>query len=124
MRLPRITLLTALAAWSCATAAQDALGMAEVKTLISGNTVYMQNLENGLHLWMHFAPSGQFVVLRDDGAQFDGLWSLRPDGTLCTITSNENCGKLQKHADGTYKRDTGARGFAHRWLKITPGKDF
>jgi hypothetical protein len=123
-RTIRAALVATLAAWSCAAAAQDTLSMPEVKSLISGNTAYMQNLESKVYLRMHFAPSGTFTVLRDDGAQFDGVWSVRADGTLCTIASNENCGKLHKNADGTYTRDTGAGGFAHRWLKFTPGKDF
>ena len=122
MRAPKAMAFTTLALLSTSGTAQDQLGMVEVKSLISGNTVYMQNVENGLHLRMHFTASGQFAVLRDDGATFDGVWSVRPDGTLCTIASNEVCGKLHKHADGTYKREAG--GFAHRWLKITPGKDF
>lgn len=122
MRLLRTVSLAALAAWSFSVAAQSTLGMAEAKALITGNTVYMQNLESGLHMRFHFAPSGQFLVLRDDGVTFDGIWSVRSDGALCTIASNEACGKLQKLADGTYKREAG--GFAHRWLTITPGKDF
>lgn len=124
MHTTRTALAAALMAWSCTAAAQGALSMPEVKALISGNTAYMQNLENKMHLRMHVAPSGTFSVLRDDGAQFDGVWNVRADGALCTIASNENCGKLHRNADGTYTRDTGAGGFAHRWLKFTPGKDF
>lgn len=120
----RTTLLAVIAVCPFAAAAQDTLGAAETRALISSNTARMQNLENGLYLRMYFEPAGQFVVQRDDGVQFDGLWSVRPDGTLCTIASNEICGKLQKQVDGTYKRDTGAGGFAHHWVKITPGRDF
>lgn len=113
----------ALAALSGSAAAQNSLGMAEVKALITGNTVHAQNLSNGLFLRAHYEPGGQFVVLRDDGAQFSGVWSVRANGTLCLIVSGEECGSIVKNADGTYTRMAGSAP-AFKWLKITPGKDF
>jgi hypothetical protein len=77
----------ALAGFGSPAAAQDSLGMAELKALIIGNSVYAHNLSNGLFLRAHFEPGGQFVVLRDDGAQFAGLWSVRANGMLCLIVS-------------------------------------
>ena len=120
---PLLALCVALAALSGSAAAQNPLGMVELKSLINGNTIYMQNLENKLFLRMHYEPSGQFVVLRDDGARYDGLWSVRADGTLCIIAQGEICGKIQKNADGTYTRMVGGAA-AFKWLTITPGKDF
>jgi hypothetical protein len=95
--------LALLAAPSVPAVADNLMGMAAIKALISGNTVYMQNLENKLFLRMHYEPSGQFAVLRDDGARYDGLWSVR--------------------ADGTYTRFVGGAA-AFNWLTISPGKDF
>lgn len=118
-----IATYAALAASSSPVSAENPLSVAEVKALITGNTVYMQNLENKLFLRMHYEPSGQFVVLRDDGARYDGLWSVRADGTLCVIAQGEICGKIQKNTDGTYTRMVGGAP-AFKWLTITPGKDF
>lgn len=103
--------------------AENPLSMAELKALITGNTIHAQNLSNGLYLRAHYEPGGQFVVLRDDGAQFSGVWSVRANGTLCLIVSGEECGSIVKNADGTYTRMAGSAP-AFKWLKITPGKDF
>lgn len=115
--------LAALAAWGSPALADNLMSMAEVKALITGNTVYMQNLENKLFLRMHYEPSGQFAVLRDDGARYDGLWSVRADGTLCIVAQGEVCGKIQKNTEGTYTRLVGGAP-AFKWLTVTPGKDF
>lgn len=61
--------------------------------------------------------------LRDDGVQFSGLWSVRADGAHCTIIHNEECGRIEKSADGTHTRVVGGTP-AFKWLKVTPGKDF
>lgn len=123
MRLLRIPLLTALAAWSCAAAAQDTLGMAQVKALITGRTVDVHRLSDGASFRNYYAASGDVILQRADAQEFTGRWSLRADGTLCVFFDTEICGSTRKNADGTYTRVVnGAPAF--RWLKVTRGKDF
>jgi hypothetical protein len=113
----------ALAASAAPAAAQAFLNMAELKALVSGNTVHFTNLENGLVGRAFHDAGGEVMVDRDDGATFSGLWSVRADGTHCIIFSGEVCGKIRKNADGTYTRViVGSPGFT--WMRITPGKGF
>ncbi len=123
MRLLRTALWAALTAWSCATAAQGALAIDEVKALIAGNTVDVHRLSDGASFRNYFAASGDAILQRADAAEFAGRWSVRADGTLCVFFDTEICGSTEKNADGTYTRIVnGAPTF--RWLKITPGKAF
>jgi hypothetical protein len=119
----RTTLLAALAAWPCAAAAQDTLGLAEVKALITDSTVDMQRLSDGASFRTYYAASGDVILQRSDAAAFAGRWSVRADGTLCVYFDVETCGSTEKNADGTYTRIVGGKP-AFTWLKVTPGKDF
>lgn len=123
MRVIRTPLLTALAAWSCAAAAQDSLGMAQVKALITGSTVVMQRLSDGASFRSYYTASGDVIVQRSDAVEFSGRWSVRADGTLCVYFDVETCGGTEKNADGTYTRIIGGTP-AFKWLKVTPGKAF
>jgi len=118
-----LPLWAALTVPSFPAAAQNRLGMAELKALISGNTVHFEEISTGRGGRAHHAASGQIEVLRDDGGTFSGLWSVSADGSHCMIVSNEICSRIEKNADGSYTRViNGVPSF--RWTKITPGKDF
>lgn len=123
MRLPRTVLLIALTAASGAATAQDTLGMAEVKSLITEKTVDIVILSSGQPFRSYHAASGDMIVQRADAMEFAGRWKVREDGSHCVYFDRESCGKLSKNADGTYTRIVdGVPTF--RWVKITPGKDF
>lgn len=58
MSTPLVAACAVLAVFGSPAAAQDSLGMAELKALIIGNTVYALNLSNGLFLRAHYEPWG------------------------------------------------------------------
>lgn len=120
--MKRIVLLLAALAASQSALADNALGAAEIKVLVTGNTVYLERLSDGERFRNYFADSGDVILQRPDAMEFTGRWSVRGDGSHCVFFAEESCGKITKNADGTYTRI--ARGIAFRWLKITPGKDF
>ncbi|MEO8718562.1 MAG: hypothetical protein ABI423_10140 [Burkholderiales bacterium] len=103
--------------------AQGMLGMAEVKTLISGNTVVAETLANGSAFRSYFAPSGEIVVQRNDANEFSGYWSVRTDGSLCVSFTHEACGTVERNADGSYTRAVNGTP-EYKWVKITPGRGF
>lgn len=109
--------------WSGPVAAQSTLTMPDLKTLISGNTVHATVLEGGRTYLFYFAPSGEIMVQRDDANEFSGVWSIRPDGTLCVFFSGETCGTIVTNADGTHTRNVGGAP-TYKWIRITPGKGF
>lgn len=123
MNVTSVLLLTAVAAWPCVAAAQDTLGMAEVKALITDSTVDMQRLSDEARFRAYYAASGDVILQRSDAAEFAGRWSTRTDGTLCVYFDIETCGSTEKNGDGTYTRNVGGKP-AFTWLKVTPGKGF
>jgi hypothetical protein len=112
-----------LAAAGIPALAAEPMGMAEVKALITGRTVDIQNLSSGQAFRAYYAESGDVIIQRADAMEFSGRWSLRPNGMHCVYFDVENCGTIQKNADGTYTRIVGGKP-AFKWLKITPGKAF
>lgn len=112
----------ALALSGSATSAESFLGMAELKALISGNTVQGESAQ-GQGFQVYYDASGDLTFQRADGNEFSGRWSVRPDGAHCQFFSEENCGKITRNADGTYTRVVSGAA-ASRWLKIAPGKAF
>jgi Protein of unknown function (DUF995) len=124
MRL-NLRIATGLAIVCIPSAAQaaDYLDKSELTTLIAGNTVYFKNFANGVTGRAFHDTSGRILVERDDGAAFEGLWSVQANGKLCMIVSNEICSTVTKNTDGSYTRRTDG-GDIYQWTKITPGKGF
>jgi hypothetical protein len=119
----QFALCNALLAFSTSAAAQNTLGMAELKSLINGNTVHFVDIATGRGGRAHHGTSGQIEVLRDDGGTYSGMWGVSANGTRCMIVSNEICSKVRKNVDGSYARVINGVPSA-KWTKITPGKDF
>jgi len=116
-----IAVSAALAVPGFPAAAQNHLGMADLKTLISGNTVHFQNLSSGRTGRAYYAPSGEILIKRDDGVEFAGLWSIGANGAHCLILTHEICAKIEKNADGSYTRVVNGTPEL-MWTKISPGK--
>jgi hypothetical protein len=119
----------ALAAATCllATAvppvqAQDFLAAADVKALITGNTVEVQR-GNGTRYLAYYEPGG--VWLRQERGQLaQGAWRVLDDGQQCvSIGRDDSCALIRKNPDGSFTRfSNGVVQFT--WLKVSPGKGF
>ena len=119
----QFALCSAILAVCSSVAAQSTLGMADVKALISGNTVFTVNVATGRTYSLYFDASGEVQLQREDAGVFSGVWSVRADGTHCVSFNDETCGMIEKNADGTYTRVVaGAPPF--KWTKISPGRTF
>lgn len=122
-RLLTATALVAIATSAAPALAQSYLNQEDLKRLINGNTVHMQDLMSGRSFMAYHHPGGRWQLMRPDGSTVEGVWSIRADGAQCVIIDTETCGLIQKNADGSYTRvvDGTPR---NRWSKVTDGKGF
>lgn len=113
-----VVLAMPAAGWS-----QGYLNKEELKKLVAGNTVLVEELASGNSFMTYHDPSGAWSLQRADGTRVHGVWSARADGAQCVIIDAEVCARIQKNADGTYARvvDGTPR---HKWHKVTSGKGF
>jgi hypothetical protein len=109
--------LAAVAAWS---AELTYLSADEVRTLILGKTVEVQDA-SGATFRVYFDPDGRRLTLQSSG-ESAMPWRILPDGNQCVTTAaGDDCARIASNGDGTWTRYR-AGSPVNRWLKILPGK--
>lgn len=101
--------------------ASDMLSADQVKSLVTGNTVDSEILENGKTFRAYFDPSGTLYRLQD-GKMLEGSWRVQDDGSHCITLKKEFCAQIRNDGDGSYTRiENGSPKL--KWHKFTPGRD-
>jgi hypothetical protein len=113
----------ALSLLAPAALAQDYQTRDQLVQLIKGNTVHAEDLASGRSFLVYHDPSGAWLLQRQDGTTVSGVWRISAEGAQCVVIDVENCGRIQKNADGTYTRvvDGTPR---QKWHRISGGKAF
>jgi len=117
--LPALFLV--LATTATAVQAGKTLSGDEIRTLISGKTVYVTQYGNGSRWRAYFSADGS-ASLSDSFKQ--EAWHIDEQGQHCTTGFPLPCAPIQDNGDGTYYRSKSDGSIASVWTKIVDGKDF
>lgn len=99
------------------------IGAAELKQLITGNTVHNSCQVTGEISKTYFDPSGNYT--RDQQGQIsEGPYYIKDDGTHCNVVNGKhNCAGIWKVDGGKYHRILPSGKRVGIWEKIVPGRD-
>ena len=123
----KVTLLSTLAVvgfFSAPALAGTPLSGAQVKQLISGNSVEAYSKARGFDFKAYFATDG-IGVSEVNGKTSKGAWRINDSGEHCSQwpKQKETCGQVVDMGDGTYNRME--EGYPRSvWKKIHPGNAF
>jgi len=92
----------------------------QLKELVSGKTLFVENPKNGKSWQMYHDPDG--TTYKSDGNE--GKWNITDDGKHCNTGVPLKCAKVVDNGDGTYNRLKPNGSTAVVWTKIVDGKDF
>jgi hypothetical protein len=112
--------IVALAAASAFSAELEYLRADELRALIVGKTIEVQN-PDGSRFRVYFDSNGQRLARQADG-EYALPWLIHSDGTHCVKTgTGDDCARVASNADGSYTRYRDGNAVV-RWLRILPGK--
>jgi dienelactone hydrolase len=96
------------------------LGEAEVRELITGNTVHGQGSQRGTEFRSFYDSNGKWR-LGQPGTSLTGTWWTKSDGALCVLSiAGQSCSTIRKNDDGTYDLFSDGKPRA-KWLGVTTG---
>lgn len=115
-----VATLMVLAALAASSAEPGYLSADEVRALIVGNTVEVQD-PTGTRFRVYFDPDGRRLI-QQGGGEAAMPWRILPDGNQCVTTATgDDCARIVRNADGTWSRQREGNA-VYRWLRILPGK--
>ena len=101
-------------------AEQSYLGEAEVRELITGNTVHGQGSQRGTEFRSFYDSNGKWR-LEQPGTSLTGTWWTKSDGDLCVLSiAGQSCSAIRKNDDATYDLFSDGKPRA-KWLRVTTG---